>query len=70
MRNFFRRLFWRVWLADYRRYRRWYGGVWERWDTSHPVCSFIWYQLEETTKERGSRPCVLCCGTPRVEDYR
>jgi hypothetical protein len=61
----FRRPFWRVWLSKYRWYRRWYGGRWEKWCTDHPVCSDIWYN----DCVEGERPCVLCRGTPVIEDY-
>lgn len=51
-------------LADFRWYRKWRGGRWERWWIDDVHC-FAWFQ-----NDGPERPHPLCRGTPVVEDYR
>lgn len=60
----------RALLSSFRWYRRWHGGVWERWWVDGGVNSCVWHELPTTSKELGRRPSVICRGTPVVEDYR
>lgn len=36
-------------LCNYRWFRKWHGGKWERWWVDSPVNSFVWHDVEEFT---------------------
>lgn len=55
-------------IANWRRYRRWQGGHWERWYIE-TVWDDLWLDFLACTRETGGRP-PLGRGTPTCEDYR
>lgn len=44
------------------------GGHWERWyvDVIH---SEEWFSVDGCRKDRDDRPCAICRGTPKCEDW-
>lgn len=56
-------------VCDWRWYRRWQGGHWERWLIDVPVASDLWLDFLACTRETGGRP-PLGRGTPTCEEYR
>lgn len=54
-------------LSNWRWYRRWYGGRWERWWVDCPVCSMCWHT--GNLQRYDGRPSPLCRGTPVVEEW-
>lgn len=50
-------------LSDYRWFRRWVGGHWERWWIDY-VHSDIWHH-----RPHGGRPCSIARGTPTCEEW-
>ena len=51
-------------LSDFRWFRRWVGGAWERWylDVIH---ADVWFRRACD----GSRPCAIARGVPSREVY-
>ena len=61
-------LFWfKHFLGNFKWYRRWHGGRWERhW--IEPCCSDIWFDMKQGKQWPEYRmPCSH--GTPIIEDY-
>lgn len=56
-------------LGEYRWFRRWAGGHWERWwvDAVH---SEVWMSVSACSSESHDRPSPLCRGTPLCEAHR
>lgn len=50
-------------FSNFKWYRRWYGGIWEKWSIDYPVCSDIW--MPRDTIKSNSPP--LGRGTPKIE---
>ena len=65
---FFRRLFFRLRLAQFKWYRKWYGGRWERHFIDICACH-IWLDMPPYRKwPEWRQPCSV--GTPIIEDYQ
>lgn len=54
-------------LTNYRWYRRWRGGHWERWYVDHPICSDIWHDVERCSLE--PHPQILTMAALRKVDF-
>lgn len=55
-------------LGEYRWFRRWAGGHWERWWVDY-VHAPLWHSVECCAHETGDRPTSVCRGTPTCEDW-
>ena len=65
------KLFWQMSRDQFRFYRRWCGGHWERWYLDIPVGGHYWFREAYCGRMQGSpssRP-GLGRGTPRCEDW-
>lgn len=56
-----------LFLSEWRPFRRWVGGKWERWyvDVVHSV---LWHPVTDWS-DADRRPTVICRGTPTREEY-
>lgn len=55
-------------LGEYRWFRRWVGGHWERWYTD-VVHGDFWYRVDGCRAHRADRPTPICRGTPTCEEW-
>lgn len=55
-------------LGEYRWFRRWVGGHWERWWVDY-VCADLWHSVERCERETGIRPTSVCRGAPTCEHW-
>jgi hypothetical protein len=53
-------------LGEYRWFRRWSGGHWERWWVDY-VHSDLWHSVEHCARVTGLPPTSVCRGTPTCE---
>lgn len=58
--------FLRIFLSEYRWFRKWYGGKWFQTHVDFPVCSFMWLSVPDDA-EPGIYREPLWRGTPNVE---
>ncbi|MFA5025682.1 MAG: hypothetical protein WC503_04205 [Candidatus Shapirobacteria bacterium] len=55
-------------FSEYKWYRKWYRGKWEKWWVDYPVASSVWHN--EPLDTWFGRPSPLCMGSPEeIENW-